>query len=575
MAGAEPLGSGATAAVSQQGEVTGHGGLQALAAVLAHGVPAMFTLSGAHIFPLYDAAVGGRERVLSGQEGPLGLYDVRHEQTAVFAAEAMGKLTRIPGLAAVTAGPGVTNAVSAVSSAWFSGSPLLLLGGRAPDHRWGAGALQELDHPPLLSAVTKRSSTVHEAGQIRAEVDAALHLAAAPHRGPVFLDIPMDTLYSESTTTAPTPLPSPARPVDPDALATAAALLAAAHCPVLILGSDVWNDEAESAALTLVDTLGMPVIANGSGRGVVPAGHPQLITPARSAALRGADVVLVVGAPLDFRLAFGVFGPPEQPATVIHAVDSPDQRATHVAAVTVSGNLSHVCLGLAEGVASRRSTGAAASQREWAELCRQRSRAAAAERAQECTADSEPLHPARVYGELRRVLAEDAVTIADGGDFASFAGRYLEPGRPGCWLDPGPFGCLGTAMGYALAARLARPSAQIVVLLGDGAAGFSLGDLEALARQRIGVAIVLGNNSMWGLEQGPMRMLYGYDVAATLTPGVRYDEAARALGADGELVTRPAQLAGALGRALASPVPYLVNVALDPTAAYPRTTLGI
>ena len=187
---------------------------------------------------------------------------------------------------------------------------------------------------------------------------------------------------------------------------------------------------------------------------------------------------------------------------------------------------------------------------------------------------ADPIHPARVYGELLPVLADDAVVIGDGGDFVSCAGRFVEPARPGYWLDPGPYGCLGTGLGYAIAARLARPSAQVVLLLGDGAAGFSLMDVDTLVRHGLPVVMVCGNNGIWGLEKHPMRMLYGYDVAADLAPdplrpGRRGPRGRRG---DGH---RPAELAPALGRAFDAGVPYLVNVATDPAVAYPRSTSGL
>jgi acetolactate synthase I/II/III large subunit len=180
-----------------------------------------------------------------------------------------------------------------------------------------------------------------------------------------------------------------------------------------------------------------------------------------------------------------------------------------------------------------------------------------------------------VHGELLRVLDDDAVVIGDGGDFVSFAGKYIEPARPGGWLDPGPFGCLGTGLGYAIAARLARPSAQVVLLLGDGAAGFSLMDADTLVRHRLPVVIVCGNNGAWGLEKHPMRALYGYDVLADLQPGCRYDEVVRALGGAGELVTDPAGIGPALRRAFEANIPYLINVVTDPEIAYPRSTTGV
>jgi acetolactate synthase-1/2/3 large subunit len=189
--------------------------------------------------------------------------------------------------------------------------------------------------------------------------------------------------------------------------------------------------------------------------------------------------------------------------------------------------------------------------------------------------NADPIHPMRIYGELARLLDEDAVVIGDGGDFVSYAGKYVEPKRPGGWLDPGPYGCLGTGLGYAIAARIARPSAQVVLLLGDGAAGFSLMDADTLVRHRLPVVMICGNNGAWGLEKHPMQALYGYDVAADLQPLCRYDDVVRALGGAGEMVTRPDGIEPALRRAFCSGVPYLVNVITDSTIAYPRSTTGI
>ena len=185
------------------------------------------------------------------------------------------------------------------------------------------------------------------------------------------------------------------------------------------------------------------------------------------------------------------------------------------------------------------------------------------------------MHPARIYGELVPRLADDAVVIGDGGDFVSFAGKFVEPKRPGCWLDPGPYGCLGAGLGAAIAARVARPSSQVVLLLGDGAAGFSLMDVDTLVRHNLPVVMVMGNNSAWGLEKGPMQMLYGYDVVADLAPRTAYDSVVKSLGGAGETVTDPKEIGPALDRAFAAGAPYLVNVITDVNAAYPRNTLGI
>ena len=202
----------------------------------------------------------------------------------------------------------------------------------------------------------------------------------------------------------------------------------------------------------------------------------------------------------------------------------------------------------------------------------ERERSRRAEESGLLSAATDPIHPARVYGELSRRLERDAVVVGDGGDFVSWAGRLVDSFEPGCWMDPGPYGCLGTGLGYALAARVAHPGRQVVLMLGDGAAGFSLMDADTLVRHGLPVVIVVGNNGVWGLEKHPMEAVYGYAVAADLQPECRYDEVVRALGGAGELVRRPADIGPALDRALASGVPYVVNVVLDPTAAYPRTS---
>src|SRR4051794_40312192 len=549
------------------GPASVHGGVHAVAVAAAHGVKTMFTLSGAHVFPMYDAAVHA--------EPPMRILDVRHEQTAVFAAEAVGKLTRVPGLAVLTAGPGVTNGMSAITQAKFNGSPLVVVGGRAPANRWGMGSLQELDHPALLRPVTKIARTVHEVGQIAASVDEAFESARSSHRGPTFLDVPMDQFFDTAPLT-PATAPTTGRPEpDTDAVARVGELLAKASRPILVLGTDVWADGAEQAALRLVEAFGIPAVTNGMGRGVVPGGHPLLVTKARGSALGASDLVIVVGTALDFRLSYGAFGGKDgaTPAKVVHLADSPSGVSTHAAlAGSAGGDLTLVLDGV---LASLQQQLRRVDWSPWVEQL-QAAVAAAAERDRGLlSAEADPIHPARIYGELLPRLDDDAVVIGDGGDFVSFAGKFVEPARPGGWLDPGPYGCLGAGLGAAIAARLCRPSAQVVLLLGDGAAGMSLMDVDTLVRHGLPVVMVVGNNSAWALEKGPMQMLYGYDVIADLAPQTRYDEVVRALGGGGELVTDPREIGPALDRAFDSGVPYLVNVMTDVNATYPRNTFGI
>jgi acetolactate synthase-1/2/3 large subunit len=533
--------------------IEGHGGHLALSALRAFGVDEMFTLSGGHVFPLYDAA----------HATGVPIFDVRHEQTAVFAAEAVAKLQRRLALAVLTAGPGVTNGVSGLTSAYFNGAPVMVLGGRAPGFRWGSGSLQEIDHVPIVAPVTKLAETVTSTDDIAGAIRRAATTALTAHRGPVFLDLPLDVIFSFGEAAPAAGEPVPVLEPDPDLVTKAAALLAGAQRPVIIAGSDVYAGNAVAALREAAEALEIPVFTNGMGRGSLPPEHRLAFAKARRAALQGADVIAVVGTPLDFRLNFGDFGA----AQLIHIVDAPGQRAGHVTpAVSPAGDLRLILSALADFAGVRAGHG------DWIDELRRIEDATKAAELRELEADSDPIRPGRVYGELRKVLDRDAVTIGDGGDFVSYAGRYLEPSQPGTWLDPGPYGCLGTGMGYAMGARITYPDRQVCVLMGDGAAGFSLLDVESLARQRLPVVIVVGNNGIWGLEKHPMQAMYGYDVAADLQPGLRYDRVVEALGGAGETVEKAVDLGPALRRAFEAGVPYLVNVVTDPADAYPRSS---
>lgn len=528
------------------------GGGLAAATLRAHDVDTLFTLSGGHLFPLYDGCVRFDVR----------LVDVRHEQTATFAAEGWSKVTRRPGVAALTAGPGVTNGISAITGAYLAGSPLVVVGGRAPQLRWGSGSLQEFDHVPVVAPVTKRATTAFSAEAIGTELDACLREAWAPHRGPTFVDIPLDawgpTDASPAAVTAPPPVEA-----DPDAVAAVAALLAAAERPVLMVGADAYWGRTEHALAALAEDAGIPVFANGLGRGLLPADHALAFARARGAAFGEADLVVVAGTPLDFRLGFGSFGS----ARVIHLADSPDGLAAHVdLAGSAVGDLGAIFAALTG------SSGAASARTGWVAKLRDIESQKRAAETELLEADATPILPTRIYGELRRRLDRDAILIGDGGDFVSYAGRFVDTFQPGCFLDPGPFGCLGTGAGYALAAALAHPDRQVVVCFGDGALGFSLGDWDTLVRFGANVVAVVGNNGIWGLEKHPMQLIFGYDVVAELRPGTRYDQVVSALGAHGELVTEPGELGAALDRAFATPGPTLLNVLTDPADAYPRSS---
>src|SRR6476659_5594379 len=272
-----------------------HGGRLVARRLKAHGVTKLFTLSGGHLFSIFD---GCRE------EG-IDIVDVRHEQAAAFAAEGWAKVTREPGVAALTAGPGVTNGMSAIASAQQNNSPMLVMGGRAPAMRWGQGSLQEIDHVPFVRPVTKFAATPEATVEIPGLIDEALTAALRPHSGPAFVDFPLDVVFSEAAEEgAPATLPDPAGGEVPD-VARVAALLRDAERPVIMAGTNLYWGTGENALRALAEELGIPVFINGLARGCLAADHPQFFSRARSAGLKGADVALVIGVPMDFRLGFG------------------------------------------------------------------------------------------------------------------------------------------------------------------------------------------------------------------------------------------------------------------------------
>ncbi len=530
-------------------------GLLAAGLLSAHDVDTVFTLSGGHLFPLYDGCV----------KHDIRLVDTRHEQTAAFAAEGWAKVTRRVGVAALTAGPGVTNGVSAITSAHLNGSPVLVVGGRAPEARWGTGSLQELDHVPIVATITKHAATARDAASVPAGIDTALRLARTPHRGPTFVDVPLDAWGPTDIALPPAPHESEFTGGDPDpeAVDDVVRLVRESTQPALMLGGDVYWGHAEAEAVAFAESARIPVFVNDLGRGTIPADHELAFSRARSTAFNGADLVLVAGTPLDFRLGFGRFGD----AQVVHLCDSREVVATHVdLAASTAGDLRMTFAALAE-----RSAGGSGRD-DWLRTLRDDEDARRAAEADRLSSDATPIDPARVYGELRKRLARDAIVIGDGGDFVSYAGKYVDTYTPGCFLGPGPYGCLGTGTGYALAAALAHPSRQVVVMYGDGAIGFTLGDLDTLVRHGVNVTAVIGNNGIWGLEKHPMQMIFGYDVVAELRPGTRYDLVAEALGGHGELVREPGEIGPALDRALSHDGLSVINVLTDPGDMYPRSS---
>jgi acetolactate synthase-1/2/3 large subunit len=536
---------------------TNAGGLVALALKRA-GVSHLFTLNGGHIWPVLTGAA----------EQGIRIVDVRHEQSAAFAAEGWAKVTRECGVAAVTAGPGVTNSASALAQAQSGDSPMFIIGGRAPAARWGMGSLQEMDHVEVVRSLTKKAVTLQSAEDAYALATDCMRTALSRRTGPVFMDVPLDVFFGAADEPEATEhlTPDLGSPPDPDFVARAARLIREAERPAVIAGGSVWWAHAEDELRALVETAHLPLTVNGMARGMLPPGHPLFVPRARGPALAEADLIVVVGALLDFRLNFG--RPPvfSENAKLIF-IDVDGYRKNREPEVALYGDVKAALSALIAAVRGTPERAAWLSMLHDAEAAsRKRDEAMAA-------SGTSPVHPARLIAEVDRYADADAILVGDGGDLVSFAGRLIERQKPGLWLDPGPFGCLGSGPAYAMAAKLAHPDRQVVLLSGDGAFGFSAMEFDSLVRHRIPVVCLVGNNSIWALEKHPMESMLGVSIATDLGPRTRYDKVVESLGGHGELVDRPEEIRPALDRAFRSGLPSCINVICDPAAEYPRSSV--
>ncbi|PSM32480.1 thiamine pyrophosphate-binding protein [Haliangium sp. UPWRP_2] len=536
------------------------------------GVRDLFTLCGGHIAPIYDGCLRYGIR----------LIDTRHEQAAAHAGDGYARLTRGPGVALVTAGPGVTDAVTGVANAYQAQSPLVLLGGAAEVRSVGRGALQEMEQLPVLRSITKWSATCTDPRRLREMVQTALRVSMAGTPGPVFLELPFDILMAQvdhNELVVPPPLPSwPRTQADPASLAAAVALLAQAEHPVIFAGSQVYWEGAHTALGQLCATSHIPVVMNGMGRGTLPADHPQALNHARKRALRGTDLVVLIGTPLDFRIGFGAGINPK--AKIIQIDRDPTQfNKNRAVDVALSGSADLVLAQLADALAGHSGATLRGRMAPWlAELHAEEERGQSQINAH-IAARGRPINHYQLSSTLaqalgapglgggRGAIADDAVLIGDGGDVVGLGSKVLPLRRPGQWLDPGPLGCLGVGAPFAIAAKaLDRDNRQrVVVLSGDGSFGLNGFDFETCIRFGMKVTVVVGNDAAWGQIRGPQVMLFGTERSpATKLAPVRYDRVVEAFGGVGFHVENPDELLPTLRQALDHPQVACVNVALDP-----------
>jgi acetolactate synthase I/II/III large subunit len=529
------------------------GGQLVAKALKQAGITTIFTLTGVHIVDIYNGC---------HDEG-IRIIDVRHEQTAAHAAEAWSRLTGIPGVAVVTAGPGVTDAITGVATAFRNQTPMLLIGGQAPRSQIMKGGLQELDHVSLLKPITNFSTSIPETERIPELINRALREAFNGRPGPSFLEIPMDVLddaVDRDRVFFPAYARSPGRPQgDPLLIAQAAALLEQAERPAIIAGTQVWHCRGHRELLSLVEKGNVPTYLNGAARGCLPVESPFFLMRSRRHALSLADVVLVIGTPFDFRLAFGKRI--AKKAKIIQIdLDYSELGHNRDIDVGIQGDVKAVLAQLAAALSF------SGQNNSWLPELRQIENDLIEKDRPFLESDAAPIHPLRLAREISEFMTEDTILIADGGDVVTMAAGVIIPGKPGRWLDPGPLGTLGVGTPFAIAAKAAMPETEVVILFGDGAFGLTGFDFDTLIRFDMPVIGVVANNAAWNQVRCGQIEKYGNgrgNTANTLC-SLRYDRIVEAMGGYGEQVTEPSHIRPALERARRSGKPALINVIVDP-----------
>jgi acetolactate synthase-1/2/3 large subunit len=530
-----------------------HGGRLVAKALKRHGATHLFTLCGGHIQAIYDGCLDEDIRVV----------DVRHEQTAGHAADGYARVTGRPGVCAVTAGPGVTDVVTSVANALRAGSPMVVIGGAGPKALSDMGSLQDMDAVTLMRPVTKWSVQVPEVGRIFEYIDAAFRVAQANVPGPVFLELPLDLLMNvgdDEALPATSPAASAPRPgPDPAALAEAAQVLLAAERPIFLVGSQIRWSPRRDALNDFADAVGAPFFLNGMARGALAHAHPMRMSRSRRFALARTDAAFVFGTPFDFRVDYGRAGTWADDAKIVQ-VDLDGAELGRNRRVDVS---LHADSGLVLEQLARAARTQKRDRSAWVSAVRADEEKKQNAMLEAMQSRESPPHPLFVCAEVSRRLGPRDIVVGDGGDFVATAAYVLKLEWPQVWMDPGPLGTLGVGPGYAMAAKLVRPDARVVVMYGDGAFGLHALEFEAMVRQNIPVVAIIGNDAAWTQIRRGQIELYGEERAvATTLSYARYDEVVRAVGGFGAWVTESADLGPALDEAFSCGRPACVNVKL-------------
>ena len=529
-------------------------------ALKKEGVEYVFTLNGGHIYNLYEGCV---------DEG-IKVIDFRHEQVAAHAAEGWAKVTGKPGVAIVTAGPGVTDAVTGIANAFQAPSPMILIGGNAGISDHLRGGLQDFDSATFLKPVTKFSEQVKRVERIPEYVSIAFRHATSGVPGPAYLEIPIDVVAG-STDEENVKYPGSYRTQskaygDPEYIQQVVDILHNTERPMVLAGSDIWWNDAAEELRDFVEMIDAPVFLNAMGRGSIPSDHPNLGSLGRRYGLVKSDTVILIGTPIDFRLGYGADSMfPQKPKLIEIMMDGSKIGQNRDIDVGVVGDSKAVLQQVMDGL---RSSGYKSPGKGWVEEVITEDHSLKAADEGMLNSDQSPINPMRLMKELRDVLDSDATVIGDGGDIVTFAARVLNINEPGHWLDPGQFGCLGAGSGFAAAAQLARPGKQVCIVYGDGGFGLTGFDVESYVRFNLPIVSVVGNNGAWNqTTQGVVRRgMRG--IGTYLSQETDYAKIMDGMGGYGERVTDPEQIRPALERAFNSGKPALLDVVTDPDVAY-------
>ena len=541
------------------------GGHLVARALKSEGIDVIFTLCGGHIIDIYDGCI---------DEG-IKIVDVRHEQVAAHAADGWARITGKPGCAVVTAGPGTTDAITGVANAFRAESPMLLIGGQGALDQHRMGSLQDLPHVDILRPITKFASSVLTTDRVADMVSMAFREAFHGAPGPVYLEIGRDVLDGKvAVSRARVPNLGHYRAStralgDPADVERLADLLHDSRKPVVLLGNQVRSCRATDEAVEFVESCQVPAFMNGAGRGTLPPGHPNHFHQSRGYAFKNADLIIIVGTPFDFRMGYGRRLGPNARVVQID-LDYRTVGKNRDVDLGLVGDCGVILAALTQALSGRVGR---PSRKEWfAELGAEEDRAERA-RLPKLLSDAAPIHPLRLAHEINQFLTEDTIFIGDGGDIVTFHGGVVQPKAPGNWMDPGPLGTLGVGTPFAMAAKLAQPEKEVLVLFGDGSFGLTGWDFDTMIRQNLPFVGVVGNNSYMNQIRYGQIAKYGRERgdAGNYLGNVDFEKFAQMLGGYGEAVRDPRDIRPALERARESGKPSLINVWVDPDAFAPGT----